>query len=56
MTDETRSVRPKAGMGQAYRHSADMLQEVLPNEDACRRFLEGARWREGVLLPALRLP
>ena len=51
MTDETTSVRPKAGMGQAYRHSADMLQETLPDEDACRRFLEDARWREGRYCP-----
>lgn len=51
MTDETQPVRPKAGMGQAYQHSADLLQQALPDEDACRAFLEDARWREGRYCP-----
>lgn len=51
MTDGTPRFCPKPGLGKAYAHCTDVLREGLPDEDACRRFLEDARWREGRYCP-----
>ena len=50
---ESRQRRPRAkpGEGRASRDSLQMLRRQLPDEAACRRFLEEALWPDGRVCP-----
>ncbi|WP_227010777.1 IS1595 family transposase [Pelagibius marinus] len=54
MTDSkgaARRRRSKPGAGKASRDSLRMLRQQLPDEAACRRFLEEALWPDGRICP-----